>query len=481
MAASNGSGDPDFPVDPASSVDPAFPVDASGDGDAVGPSGDPGTAAVVLPPTVRIRAIALAAAALNAAPPDQVPAGLRAVRRFTPSKQVRLGGAAIALALESDEAFRALVADHLTAAEPELVTALSEGSVPPAGSPVELAAIAYLARTPSWTQLIRGAEREAAEAAAAGDVSELQRLKNELAHLRTSSRDEAARLRVELAETRTELDETRRRLRSAEAAGSRTAAELAAARDAANKVADAAAAASAQTAREAEAEQRRLRQRLSEAETALTSARRSARESRGADTVRLRVLLDTVLSATAGLRRELDLPLVVERPADTVATTAEVVANDPLAAVFAARGQRRDDPALVDAVLAAPGLHLLVDGYNVTKTGYPDTTLEAQRKRLLTGLGALAARFPGAEFTCVFDGTAATTRPTGVPVPRGVRVLFSAVGELADELLIRLVRSEPEGRPVAVVTNDGEIVTSVVAAGARTLPSEALLARLDRA
>jgi predicted RNA-binding protein with PIN domain len=83
--------------------------------------------------------------------------------------------------------------------------------------------------------------------------------------------------------------------------------------------------------------------------------------------------------------------------------------------------------------------------------------------------------------TCVFDGTAATSRPTAVPVPRGVRVLFSAVGELADELLVRLVRSEPEGRPLAVVTNDREVIAGVTAAGGRTLPSEALLARLDRA
>jgi predicted RNA-binding protein with PIN domain len=299
-----------------------------------------------------------------------------------------------------------------------------------------------------------------------------------------ASRREVSRLRGELAEARGEVDDLRRRLRSTETALGRATAELGAARSEAGRVAAAAAEAGAAAARDAEAEQRRLRSRLAEAEVTLSAARRSAREARGADTIRLRVLLDTVLSATAGLRRELDLPLVVERPADTVeAGTApeDPVSGDPLATIFAARGQLATDPALVDAVLAVPGLHLLVDGYNVTKTGFPDQTLEAQRQRLLSGLGAMAARNPGTEITCVFDGTAATTRPIAVPVPRGVRVLFSAVGEIADELLVRLVLSEPQGRPVAVVTNDREIVSAVRAAGARSLTSEALLARLDRA
>jgi predicted RNA-binding protein with PIN domain len=292
-----------------------------------------------------------------------------------------------------------------------------------------------------------------------------------------------AGVRSELAEARSEIDELRRRLRSAEAAVGRAEAEATTARTtAAHKVAAADEAATL-AAREADAELRRLRARVAELETALSSARRAGRDARGGDTVRLRVLLDTVLSATSGLKRELDLDVVVDRPADTVAGVEDgtnSVPNDPLASVFAARGGQVAAPALVDAVLSAPGVHVLVDGYNVTKTGYPELSLEAQRNRLLNGLGGLAARHPGAELTCVFDGTAAVSRPTAVPVPRGVRVLFSAVGELADDLLVRLVRAEPVGRPLTVVTNDQEVSTAVREAGARVLPSEALLARLER-
>lgn len=452
---------------------------AGGDPDSGSPRPD-ATAPVVLPPAVRARTIALAAQALNAAAPDRIPASLRAVRRFTPAKQIRLGAGALALALETDDEFRALVADHLTDAVPELAAALRDGSVPPGVEPVESASVAYLLGTDGWPELADAARREAAAAAAAGEAGELDRLRRELERLRSSGQDGNARLRTELAEARTELEELRRKLRRSEAAAQRAAVELTAMREEADRAVVRAEAAAARTAKEAEAEQRRLRGRLTEAESALSSARRSAREARGADSVRLKVLLDTVLAATAGLRRELDLPLVVDRPADTVTDDDSHADADPLAAVFAARGQERDAPALVDAVLAAPGLHLLVDGYNVTKTGYPEISLESQRNRLLAGLGALAARFSGAEITCVFDGTAAANRPTAVPVPRGVRVLFSAMGELADELLVRLVRSEPGGRPVAVVTNDREVVTAVSAAGARTLPSQALLARLER-
>jgi len=119
-------------------------------------------------------------------------------------------------------------------------------------------------------------------------------------------------------------------------------------------------------------------------------------------------------------------------------------------------------------------VHLIVDGYNVTKTGYDELPLAEQRERLIGALAALASRC-GAEVTVAFDGK---TRPTVQPrVPRGVRVQFS-VGEIADDLIRRLVAAEPRGRPVVVVTSDREIVADVHRAGAWTAPSAVLLALL---
>ena len=44
---------------------------------------------------------------------------------------------------------------------------------------------------------------------------------------------------------------------------------------------------------------------------------------------------------------------------------------------------------MLDQLLMLPQVHVIVDGYNVTKTGYPDLPLEGQRSRLV---GALVAR-----------------------------------------------------------------------------------------
>jgi predicted RNA-binding protein with PIN domain len=201
----------------------------------------------------------------------------------------------------------------------------------------------------------------------------------------------------------------------------------------------------------------------------------AAREGRSVEDMRIRLLLDTVLEASQGLRRELALPPVSVRPAETVDAvepgrmTPKDIAN---------RALSEDDPAIVDQLLALPQAHLVVDGYNVTKTGYPQMPLEKQRLRLLGQLAQLAAQ-TGAETTCVFDG-AELAAPVLLAPPRGVRVLFSKPGVTADELIRRLVRAEPPGRPVIVVSTDREVADGVARAGARPVASAVLLKRFSR-
>src|SRR6185295_16317301 len=108
---------------------------------------------------------------------------------------------------------------------------------------------------------------------------------------------------------------------------------------------------------EASAEVRRLRTRLAEVEAALETARRSARDARGAADVRLRLLLDTVAEAAH--------------------------------AALPPRALDEGDPARLDALLALPRVHLVVDGYNVTKTGYGGLPLADQRARLVGALATL--------------------------------------------------------------------------------------------
>ncbi|HEY9565546.1 MAG TPA: NYN domain-containing protein, partial [Nocardioides sp.] len=125
-----------------------------------------------------------------------------------------------------------------------------------------------------------------------------------------------------------------------------------------------------------------------------------------------------------------------------------------------------------------PRARLIIDGYNVSKTAWPDSTLEAQRIRLLNGLGPLVAR-TGAETTVVFDAASQTTR--GIAnAPRGVKVLFSPEGVIADDVIRDLVDAEPQGRVVVVVSTDQEIVNDVRRAGARAMWSAALIGLLAR-
>ncbi|GAA2674524.1 NYN domain-containing protein [Streptomyces aculeolatus] len=428
-----------------------------------------------LPEGVRRRIVMLADESFGGLTVAELPPQLRQYARFTPSRRVKLAGNAIAAALESDAGFRERIAGRAAELQPELTAALRGASPPAAAEPVDVAALAYLLRPPGWVKLIAAAgeeeQRAGAERAGGSRHGDLARLRTDHAGARAAARGETERTRHELEALRRENEGLHRRLRSAlsdvkrgEAAVRKLQQEGAAARE------DAVALLAA-----AESEARRLRARLSEAESGLEASRRAAREGRSVEDMRVRLLLDTVLDAAQGLRRELALPPARMTPADTV-RAVEPGTMSPKD--VAARALSATDPALLDQLLALPQAHMVVDGYNVTKTGYPTLPLEKQRLRLLGGLAGLAAQ-TGAEVTCVFDG-AELAAPVLLAPPRGVRVLFSKPGETADELIRRLVRAEPTGRPVVVVSADREVADGVAAAGARPVSSALLLKRLAR-
>jgi predicted RNA-binding protein with PIN domain len=79
----------------------------------------------------------------------------------------------------------------------------------------------------------------------------------------------------------------------------------------------------------------------------------------------------------------------------------------------------------------------------------------------------------------VFDG-AEMSGPVQLSQPRGVRVRFSPPGVIADEVIRQLVRAEPSGRPLVVVSSDREVAESVGGAGARAVSAAALVARIGR-
>ncbi|WP_225822698.1 NYN domain-containing protein [Streptomyces naphthomycinicus] len=436
-----------------------------------------GTAEVLdrpLPDGVRRRVVQIVADGFGGLTMVELPAQLRQYARFAPNRRAKFAGNAMAAALETDPLFRQRIGEKFREAQPELAGALDSGSPPPAADPLDVAAAAYVLRPAGWVKLVAAAGEEAqrADAERADEESrvELERLRAELAQARDHTRAETERLRAELESARREAESLHRKLRAAVSDVKRGEAAL---RKVQGEIDAARAEAQAQVS-SAESESRRLKARLGEAEAALEATRRAAREGRSVEDMRVRLLLDTLLDATQGLRRELALPPVSVRPAETVDAVepGRMTPKD-----IAARALSENDPAILDQLLALPQAHLVVDGYNVTKTGYPQMPLEKQRLRLLGQLSALAAQ-TGAEVTCVFDG-AELAAPVLLAPPRGVRVLFSKPGVTADELIRQLVRAEPPGRPVIVVSTDREVADGVAKAGARPVASAVLLKRLS--
>lgn len=438
---------------------------------------DDGTAEVLdrpLPDGVRRRVVQIVSDAFGGLTVAELPAQLRQYARFAPNRRAKFAGNAMAAALETDPLFRQRIGEKFREAQAELAGALDAGAPPPAADPLDVAAAAYVLRPAGWVKLVAAAGEEAqradAERADEESRAELERLRAELAQARDHTRAETERLRAELESAKKEAESLHRKLRSAlndvkrgEAALRKVQGEI-----------DAVRAETQVQVSAAESESRRLKARLGEAEAALEATRRAAREGRSVEDMRVRLLLDTLLEATQGLRRELALPPVSVRPAETVDAVepGRMTPKD-----IAARALSEHDPAILDQLLALPQAHLVVDGYNVTKTGYPQMPLEKQRLRLLGQLSALAAQ-TGAEVTCVFDG-AELAAPVLLAPPRGVRVLFSKPGVTADELIRQLVRAEPPGRPVIVASTDREVADGVAKAGARPVASAVLLKRLS--
>ena len=332
--------------------------------------------------------------------------------------------------------------------------------VPPS---VQAAVGAWLLGTARWRDLLPPDEVGGAAGTAHVQArleraqSEAERLRSDAAAAREEARaaqDQLGALQRELRRLRSDADRARSEGRRAadEARASLDAAELARSR--------------------AEEDLRQAHDERKSAHAERTAARAELRAARKLADVRVRLLLDTIVDAASGLRSELALPPVADLPADLVSPPTERAAARP-----GSRGRSVDDPALLDELLRQPWAHLVVDGYNVSKTGFGELSLAEQRRRLVDGLAVVAAR-TGAEVTCCFDGQEGQQHPPG-GYARGVRVLF-AVGEIADDLIRRLVDAEPPGRVLVVVTSDREVVRDVETAGAWVVPSSTLVARLQR-
>lgn len=427
-----------------------------------------------LPEPVRARLAEVASVAVGELPIAELPAGLRRLAKFTPSKRARLGARMLLGELRDSAAFRAAVLAWWDEHRPGELTG-------PDADQVGSTAGAVLADAPDLAERLSEvaeradvvtlrAQRDAALARVEKLTSELERLRTELAETRSQARETDPGRDQELDRLRKRFREQGTRLRHAEDGTRAAEHELAELRRTSAAELDAALTARDRARERADAERARAARASDEA----TGARQAAREARQADEVRLELLVDTLAGAVAGLRTELALGnggsgsgAGGPRPADLVGGVRTPGRG----------GARIADASGLDRLLRLPSVHLIVDGYNVSKTGYPELTLFDQRTRLIGALGAVTAR-TGAEVTVVFDGAAVVAGP--MRQPRGVRVLFSEPGVLADDVIRELVAAEPAGRPLLVATSDRAVADSVRRRGAHPLPSSVLLDLLAR-
>jgi predicted RNA-binding protein with PIN domain len=396
-----------------------------------------------LPEAVRARLVSLVAASLGDVTP--LPAALKQVAGFAPARRARLGATAIMTELERDEELRGRVG----------VQARTRAN----GDPLDVAALAWLERPEGWEEAVRRAAERTPRRSADAQHEERERKLRERAEeaeqglrdQRRSHKETVEALKAEVSTLRRTLGETRTKERAAreEAEAARERAEESVAR--------------------LERELRQLRTQVAKLEEQAGDQRRQTRSEREDVTVRARLLLEALNDAAVGLRRELGLPSVTGSPGDRVeAELAAEGTREPTSTGSMAPSS----PALLEQYLALPKARLIVDGYNVTKATWPTQSLEAQRTRLLTLLPALVAR-TSAETTVVFDAAASESRPV-VASPRGVKVLFSPSGVIADDVIRQLVAAEPAGRVVVVVTEDRELAGDVRRAGARVVSPAAL-------
>jgi predicted RNA-binding protein with PIN domain len=118
-------------------------------------------------------------------------------------------------------------------------------------------------------------------------------------------------------------------------------------------------------------------------------------------------------------------------------------------------------------------LHLVIDGYNLIRQSPALRSIESNS--LEEGRDALIARLAGYKrfkthsITVVFDGAQAHSLGPEKTREKGIDIIFSRHGELADNVIKRIVAKE--GGRAVVVTSDRDVANHAVRYGAATIDS----------
>ena len=128
-------------------------------------------------------------------------------------------------------------------------------------------------------------------------------------------------------------------------------------------------------------------------------------------------------------------------------------------------------------------MHLIIDGYNllhVDRSLIQLTPIQLQRERdfLIEQLSAYR-HLKQLEITVVFDGWQGGERTETKERKRGVELIFSKLGEKADEVIKRLVSEKGAG--VTVITSDRDLSRYAEKMAVATIPSDQFKEKVENA
>lgn len=393
-------------------------------------------------------------ASTDAAPP---PASIRPLLRF----RGRLTGRAVNTlvgALDADADLRGRVAEIAT-----------EDGVGRAGW-------LYVHRPDGWADELATLDEAEAERAEQhrtdADERSAQRRVVQLEHAADELRGRLESHDEELARARSELEEERSARREAQ----RSADRLRSAADAAVAQRDQAVA--DLVAARSESDERLAKLRRAESEL----ARLAMSRQRWADPVEAAVAdaraalgeAGAALDVAAARLRPPEVPLDAASSSKGATSKGGMAPTARRVPIRLQRGAIDGTIEATDQLLRAPGVQVLVDGYNVTMEGWPHLDARTQRERLVSLLTAVSAR-SGADVAVVFDGDDDGARPS-VSSPLAVRVHYSPHDVEADAVLIAMAHDAPPERAVVVVSSDKRVGDGVRRVGANVVSSSALLA-----
>ena len=130
---------------------------------------------------------------------------------------------------------------------------------------------------------------------------------------------------------------------------------------------------------------------------------------------------------------------------------------------------------------AAKKMQLIIDGYNLLHSGRTlvklnSIELQWERERLIQRLSLYRQARPS-EIIVVFDGWQAGWSTEKREKKQGIELIFSRVGEKADEVIKRLIREKGSG--AVVITSDREIAKYAGRLSVPVIPSEQFQEKLD--